>query len=145
MCQRWKSQAGQQHELRMRILLEQHLWMGSPGGGPSLSQMDLCHLDGVRPDHSSGACGSTPRLLSSLSPPTSSPAWWISTHTVSMCLCTALSTTPSPFSTSASLRRERSPRTPSLSSRFSSAGKVIGSRRAVEDWKQQVQVTLQMT
>lgn len=72
----------------------------------------------------------SPRLLSSLSPPTLSPVLCTSTPIVTMGLYTALWTTPSPSSMSASWRREHSQKTRSLTRRFSFAGKVVWGRRA---------------
>lgn len=85
------------------------------------------------------------RLLSLLSPPTLSPALYTSTPIVTTGLCMALSTIPSPFSTSASWRRGHNPKTHSLTRRFSFAGKVIMRGRAAEDLEWQTQVIIWVT
>lgn len=97
-------------------------------GSPSVT-WPLC-LPGATHSHQSSVLVIlSPRLLSSLSPPTLSPALCTSTPIVTMGPYTALWTTPSPSSTSASWRREHSQKTHSSTRRFSFAGKIVWGRR----------------
>lgn len=146
--QRWKNQASQLEELSDKDFCQSQ----SSTSGWGVLKGTVCQPDGRFATWTAAILTTphllvvlSPRLLSLLSPPTSSPASCTSTPIVTTEPCMALSTTPSPFSMSASWKRERSQKTHSLTRRFSSAGKVIGRRRAVEDRKWQIQGIIWMS